>query len=310
VSAVAVPLLADGFSRRALLEAVLVGALCGLVGVHVLLRRLAFFTQAMTHATFPGIVLAALAGVNLLAGTAVFGIVLVLAVAWLWSRPRADQTSVVGVVLSAGFALGVALLSAQAGFSKDLSSYLVGSVLTVNRTDIIATGAVLLAVVLVFGAVGKELLLGAFDRGTQVALGYPVRLLDIVLLLVVEATIIAAVPSIGTILSVALIVAPAATARLWADRLAPMTAVAVAVGLFAGLAGLAISQLVNVAAGAAIVLVACACFGVSWLLAPGSGAVARWRVRRRSLAAPPGAATEAVATPRSPGRCRGSPPCG
>ncbi len=277
---VAAPLFSDAFSRRALLEAVLVGALAGLVGVHVVLRRLAFFTQAMTHATFPGVVLAALLGVNLLLGTGIFGVLAVLAVAWLWSRPGAEETSVIGVVLAAGFALGVTLLSAQAGFTRDLSSYLVGSVLTVDRADIVATAGVLVVVVLVLVAVGKELILGAFDRGALVALGYPAGLLDVVLLLLIEATVVAAVPAVGTILSVALIVAPAATARLWTDRLGRMTAIAVGLGVFAGAAGLTISQLQNVAAGAAIVLVACACFALSWLLAPRYGALGRWRASR------------------------------
>ena len=212
MTASAAAVFGDGFARRALVEAVLVGALCGLVGVLVVLRRLAFFTQSMTHATFPGVVLAALLGGNLLLGTGAFGVLLVVAVAWLWSRPDADENSVVGVVLSAGFALGVALLSAQAGFTKDLSAYLIGSILTVDRSDILTTAAVLLAVVLLLAAVGKELLLGTFDRGALLAMGYPARLLDVVALLMIEATIIAAVPSVGTILSVALIVAPAATA--------------------------------------------------------------------------------------------------
>jgi manganese/iron transport system permease protein len=273
----AASLFGDAFARRALLEVVLVGALAGLVGVHVVLRRLAFFTQAMTHATFPGVVLAALLGVNLLAGTGAFGVLAVLTVAWLWSRQGTEETSVIGVVLAGGFALGVTLLSAQAGFSRDLSSYLVGSVLTVGRADILGTAGVLATVVLVFAAVGKELILGAFDRGTLVALGYPAARLDILLLLLIEATIVAAVPAVGTILSVALIVAPAATARLWTDRLGPMTAVACGLGVFSGAAGLALSQYQNVAAGAAIVLVACACFALSWLLAPRHGLLARHR---------------------------------
>jgi ABC-type Mn2+/Zn2+ transport system permease subunit len=272
-------LFADGFAQRALIEAVLIGALCGLVGVLVVLRRLAFFTQSMTHATFPGVVLAALLGGNLLLGTGAFGVLLVLLVAWLWSRPGADENSVIGVVLSAGFALGVALLSAQAGFSKDLSAYLVGSILTVSTGDLAVTAAVLVVVAAVLAAVGKELVLGAFDRGALLAMGYPARLLDVVLLLVIEATIIAAVPSVGTILSVALIVAPAATARLWTERLGMMVAIAVGLGVLSGIVGLTISQLANVSAGAAIVLVACGAFVASWVGAPRFGAVARFRVR-------------------------------
>ena len=276
-------LFADDYARRALVELLLVGALCGVVGVHVVLRRLSFFTMSMTHATFPGIVLAALLGVNLYLGAGLFGALLVLVVAWLWSRPGADESSVVGVVLSAGFALGVVLLSAQSGFTKDLSAYLVGSVLTVQPGDLVVTAGVGAAVLALLAALRKELLLGAFDRAGLRALGYPARLLDVLLLLAIEATVVSAVPAVGVIRSVALIVAPAATARLWTDRLATMTAVAVGVGAFSGAAGLMISEQARVSAGAAVVLVACACFGLSWLGAPRSGMVRRVLVRRRTV---------------------------
>jgi ABC-type Mn2+/Zn2+ transport system permease subunit len=275
---------ADAYARRALVEVLLVGALCGVVGVHVVLRRLSFFTMSMTHATFPGIVLAALLGLNLYLGAGLFGVLLVLAIAWLWSRPGADESSVVGVVLSAGFALGVVLLSAQPGFTKDLSAYLVGSVLTVQPADLAVTAGVGAAVLALLAALRKELFFGAFDRAGLRALGYPAVLLDVVLLLAIEATVVSAVPAVGVILSVALIVAPAATARLWTDRLATMTAVAVGIGAGSGVAGLVISQQVRVSAGAAIVLVACACFALSWLGAPRYGMVSRLRRRRTVFA--------------------------
>lgn len=280
-------LFADDFARRALVEVLLVGALCGVVGVHVVLRRLSFFTMAMTHATFPGVVLAALVGVDLLLGSGAFGVLVVLGVTWLSARPRSDSAAAVGVVLSAGFALGVVLLSAQAGFTRDLSGYLVGSILTVQDADLVKTAAVLVVVVLVLAAVGKELVFGAFDRVGLVALGYPVRTLDLLLLLLVEVTIVTSVPAVGTILSVALVVAPAATARLWCDRVAPMTAVAAGVGMASGVVGLAVSQLVDVAAGAAVVLTACAFFVVSLLVAPGPGAPARPRSGAAAPAARP-----------------------
>jgi ABC-type Mn2+/Zn2+ transport system permease subunit len=278
-----VSVLVDGYARRALIEVLLVGGLCGVVGVHVVLRRLSFFTMSMTHATFPGIVLAALLGLNLYLGAGLFGVLLVLAVAWLWSRPGANESSVVGVVLSAGFALGVLLVSAQPGFTKDLSAYLVGSVLTVQPADLVVTAGVGAAVLALLVSLRKELMLGAFDRGGLRALGYPAALLDIVLLLAIEATVVSAVPAVGVILSVALIVAPAATARLWTDRLATMTVVAVGVGAVSGAAGLVISQQARVSAGAAIVLVACGCFALSWLGAPRYGLVRRLLLRRRTV---------------------------
>jgi ABC-type Mn2+/Zn2+ transport system permease subunit len=261
-------LLQDGYARRALIEALLVGALCGLVGVHVVLRRLSFFTMAMTHATFPGVVLAALVGVDLLLGSGLFGVLVVLGVSWLTTRPRSDSAAAVGVVLSAGFALGVALLSAQAGFTRDLSAYLVGSIVTVQAGDLIKTALVLAAVTLMLALVGKELVFGAFDRGGMVAAGYPAGRLDLLLLLVVELTVVTSVPAVGTIQAVALIVAPAAAARLWSDRIGPTTALAVLLGMASGVVGLAVSQAYEVAAGAAIVLAACGFFVLSVVVAP------------------------------------------
>jgi len=263
-----VSLLQDGYARRALIEALLVGALCGLVGVHVVLRRLSFFTMAMTHATFPGVVLAALVGVDLLLGSGLFGVLVVLGVSWLTTRPRSDSAAAVGVVLSAGFALGVVLLSAQAGFTRDLSAYLVGSIVTVQTGDLVKTALVLAAVALTLALVGKELVFGAFDRGGMVAAGYPAGRLDLLLLLVVELTVVTSVPAVGTIQAVALIVAPAAAARLWSDRIGPTTALAVLLGMASGVVGLAVSQAYQVAAGAAIVLAACGFFVLSVVVAP------------------------------------------
>jgi manganese/iron transport system permease protein len=263
-----VSLLQDGYARRALIEALLVGALCGLVGVHVVLRRLSFFTMAMTHATFPGVVLAALVGVDLLLGSGLFGVLVVLGVSWLTTRPRSDSAAAVGVVLSAGFALGVALLSAQAGFTRDLSAYLVGSIVTVQTSDLVKTALVLAAVALTLVLVGKELVFGAFDRGGMVAAGYPAGRLDLLLLLVVELTVVTSVPAVGTIQAVALIVAPAAAARLWCDRIGPTTVLAVLLGMASGVIGLAVSQAYEVAAGAAIVLAACGFFVLSVVVAP------------------------------------------
>jgi ABC-type Mn2+/Zn2+ transport system permease subunit len=258
-----VTLFADAYAQRALVEAVLVGALCGLVGVHVVLRRLAFFTMALTHATFPGVVLASLLGLNLLLGSGAFGVVIVLAVLWLSGRSRSDSSAATGVVLAAGFALGVALMSAQSGFSRDLSAFLVGSILTVQTGDLVTTAVALVAVGLILAAVGKELVAGAFDRGLLVAQGYRAGALDLLLLLLVQVAIVTSVPAVGTIQSVALIVAPAATARLWTERVTSMTALAVALGVLSAVAGLTISQSADVAAGASMVLVATALFLLS-----------------------------------------------
>ncbi len=272
------------FAQRAMLEAVMVGILSGVIGVHVLLRRLPFLTLALGHATFPGVVLAALAGVNLLLGAGLFGMVVVVVVALLGARDRIDDSSAIGVVLAGTFALGVLLLSAQAGFTKNLSAYLVGSIVTVQPGDLLITAVAAVVVLGALAGLHKELVLGAFDPHGLAALGYPAIALDVVMLLLIEVVVVTSIPAVGTILSVALIAAPAATARLWTDRLGATMALSAALGAASGVIGLVLSRQWNIAAGATIVLVAAGLFTVSVLVAPRHGAVRELLVRRRHRA--------------------------
>ncbi|EIV95003.1 metal ABC transporter permease [Frankia sp. QA3] len=277
--------LGDGYVRRALLEVVIVGVLCGAVGVHVVLRRLSFLTMALTHATFPGVVIATLLGLGLVLGAGLFGVLLVAVVAVL-TGPRGaehgrETTSVTAVVLSGGFALGMALMSTQDGFSRDLTAFLVGSVLTVQPSDLVVSAVTAVVVLGVLVALRKELFLAAFDPDALAAAGYPARRLDLVLLLALEATVVTSLPAVGTIMAVALIVGPAATARLWCSRTSTMTAAAIVIGVASGVIGLAVSEQWNVAAGGAIVLSVAAFFVVSLVLRslpwgePGVAAAAR-----------------------------------
>ena len=251
------------FFRLALLEAVLVGAVAGVVGVHVLLRRLPFFVVAMSHATFPGVVFGSLLGISLFAGGAVIGVAVALVIVALGALRQVDDASAIGIVLAGSFAVGVLVLSAQPGASRDLSAFLVGSIVTVSPADLVTTavvGAVLLGVI---GAFHKELVLGAFDPGGLGALGYPVRRLDTLVLVVVTVALVVCVPAVGTLLAVALLTVPALAARQWTDRIGPMTVLAGAFGAASGVAGLCLSAAADIAAGGAIALTATALFGVS-----------------------------------------------
>lgn len=292
----------DSYASRAVVEVALVGAFAGVVGVHVVLRRLAFFTMAMTHATFPGVVVAALLGFNIYLGGAVAGVFVAMAMLAASRQRGQDTASTTGVVLAAGFALGVVLMSTRSGFSRDLSAFLVGSPLTVSHADLATTAVVGIAVCGVLAAMGKELTFAGFDPDGARAAGYRVGALDLLVLLAVEAVVVTAVPAVGVILAVALVVAPAATARLWTDRLVSMHVVAVAVGVASGLVGLVLSQQWGVAAGGAITLVAALAFAISWLAAPRHG-VLSGRVRPRRVTATP------ADRGRVPVGARGAPDC-
>ena len=247
-------------------EAILVGALTGLVGVQVVLRRLSFFTMALTHATFPGVVAAAIIGVNIYLGGALAGIVVALGVAALSRNRGQNAAAATGVLLSGGFALGVALVATQNGFSRDLSSFLVGSILTVSAGDVATTAAVLAVLIVVMSVTARPMLFTGFDAEGARAAGVRTGTVDLVLLLSIEVVIVTAVPAIGTILAVALIVAPAAAARMWSGRLTVVTALAMTFGVLSGLFGLFVSGRFNVAAGAAITLTATTVLLLSLLL--------------------------------------------
>ncbi|XVU25289.1 metal ABC transporter permease [Actinoplanes sp. CA-054009] len=257
----------DDALHRAIAEVILAGALAGLIGVQVVVRRLSFFTMALTHATFPGVVAASLIGVNVFAGGIVAGAVVALGVAALSRRQGQNAAAATGVVLSAGFALGAGLIATQSGFSRDLSALLVGSILTVNNQDLLFTAAMLVAVAALLAVCARPLTFAGFDPGGARAAGLAVGTWDVVLLLTVEAVVVTIVPAVGTILAVALIVAPAAAARLWSTRLPVITALAVAFAVASGLGGLCASYIWNVAAGASIALTATLLLAVSSILA-------------------------------------------
>ena len=239
-------------------EAMLVGALGGLVGVQVVLRRLSFFTMALTHATFPGAVAAAILGFDIHLGGAMAGVVVAAGVAVLARGRGQNPAAATGVLLSGGFALGVGLLATRNGFGLDLSAFLVGSIVTVTARDVALTAAVLALAAIALTALGRPLLLAGFDPDGARAAGLPTRALDLALLLIIEAVVVTIMPAVGAILALALLVAPAAAARLWTGRFALLTPLAVVFGVSSGAAGLAVSSRWNVAAGAAITLAATA----------------------------------------------------
>lgn len=264
-------------STEAAAEVVIAGAVCGVVGVHVVLRRLSFLAMGISHAAFPGLVVAGLLGIGLLVGTLGFALLVVLAIGLLGATDRVESSTAIGVTLATGFALGVVLASASDGYQRDLSAYLVGSIATVSPADVAVTAIAGGVVLVLLAALHKELVLGAFDPRSLAAMGYPVLALDLVLLGAVAITVVTALPAMGTILAVALLVGPASAARLWTDRVGTAMALAAALGALSGLGGLAISTAYDTAAGATIAIVAGTLLAGSAVASPHHGLLARRR---------------------------------
>lgn len=260
----------SSFYWLALVESVVLGLLCGVVGTIVVLRRRAFFTVALTHATFPGGVAAAIGGFSVLLGAGVFSVALV-AIMTAISRVRRQGSQVAsGVVLTGGFALGMLLQSLTPSLPVQVDTLLVGSILTVTRGDILAAAVVLVVAVLVLLVAGKEMLFSSFDPWGFRAAGYREHAMDAVTLTLIAATVVVAMPAVGSILAIALVVGPAASAGLLVRRVSRIIPVACVLGVLSGVLGLLASLAWDIAAGAAICLVAALFFVLATLRAPAS----------------------------------------
>ena len=229
------------YMQRALIEVLVLGAVAGAVSVYVLLRRLAFVSDALTHTIFPGIALAFVLDQSLFLGALAAALLSALLLTAVTRIPGIDHDAALGVLVGAFFSVGVIIVSTQRSYTGDLTALLFGRVLTVNRQEIIETLIVGAVVVAVLVAVHKELVLRAFDTVAAQGLGYRVGALDLLLNTVVALVVVAGVRAVGTVLIIALVVVPAAVARLVTDRIPAMLALAVLVSVLCGYIGLAAS---------------------------------------------------------------------
>lgn len=239
----------------AALELALLGLLSGVAGTLVVLRRRSFFAVALSHATFPGGVVFALAGWNLLLGQALFAGVLVVLMTLLSRVPGQGRQVASGVVLSFGFALGTLLSSLHPGLGVPVEALLVGSPLAVAPSDVAATGAVLLASLVAVAVSGRRILFHTFDPVGFAASGFRVWPVELVVTGVIAASVVVAMPAVGAILGVAIVIGPAAAARVLAPRLEWIPPIAAALGVSGGLIGLWASRAFGIAAGGAVGLV-------------------------------------------------------
>jgi manganese/iron transport system permease protein len=272
---------AHAFMQRALIEVILMGAVTGAIGTYVVLRGLSFIGDALSHAIFPGVVIAFLLGRSVFLGALAFGLFTSASIVVLATTRRVKEDSAIGVLFAGSFALGVVLISTTRSYSRDLAAFLFGNVLGVTTTDIALSATIGGLVLLLLVLFHKELLLVAFDREAAQAIGVPVFWVNLLLLAMVSLTIVVSLSAVGNILVVAMLVTPAASARLLTDRLPVMLGLSAAIGAMSGVVGLMISYHANVAAGGTIVLVATVLFGLVWLLAPSHGLIASILARRR-----------------------------
>lgn len=269
------------FMQRALVEVLLLAIPCGLLGTWVVTRRLAFVTHAVGHATFPALVIAALAGWSLFGTSLVAAVLLALGLAWMSTRAELAKGVAVAIVLSAALALGAVLVSDISDPGVRANGLLFGSLLAIGWTEVVRTaivGALAIGLTLV---AGRDLTAATFQRDLAVADGHRVRTLDVVLMVLLAATVAVAVRAVGSLLVASMLLVPSATARLITRRIATMHLAGIGFAAGEGVAGLWLAYQLDAPPGAGIAVVASAVFvGVAALRG-------LWAWRSRQLAAIP-----------------------
>jgi ABC-type Mn2+/Zn2+ transport system permease subunit len=240
--------------QRAFLEVALVGLLAGPLGCWIVYYGLSYSAESLAHGLFPGLVIAALAGIPLVLGGAAGLLVAALGIAIAARVPTIGRDTAVAVVITTLFGLG-ALLALSAASPPGIQALLFGDILGVSDSDLAFAGAASAVGLCCLWLLHRPLLVVGFDRGSARVLGISAPLVDAALLMVIALAILVTVQGLGNLLALAILVGPGASAALLATRLAPMLWLAAALAIASGLGGLYASYYLDTAAGASIAAV-------------------------------------------------------
>jgi len=274
------------FMVRGLLAALMVGAVCATVGTYVVLRRMAFFGDALAHAILPGVAIGYLVGGGARGPLFWWGllaaVVSAVGIGTISKKAKINEDTAIGIVFASMFALGIALISSVRNYTVDLAHFLFGDVLGVSNQDLLLIavfGGLIVLTVLIFY---KEFLVLSFDPLLAETLRLPARTLEYLLLVLIAVTIIVSLQTVGVALMVAMLVTPSASAFLLTRRLPYMMLLGAVFASLSGVIGLYISFYASIASGAAIVLTCTAFFILAWLFR-----TLRTSLRARKIQTPP-----------------------
>jgi manganese/iron transport system permease protein len=271
------------FMQRALVVAVLVGAVCAVLSCYLVLKGWSLMGDAVSHAVLPGIVIAYVIGLPLAVGAFVAGLSCALLTGYLKESSRVKEDTVMGVVFSGMFGFGLVIFT-KVETDQHLLHILFGNMLGVTTQDLIETAVIAGLTLAVVLTRRRDLLLYCFDPNHARAIGLPVSLLHYGLLILLSLTIVASLKAVGIILVIAMLVAPGAIAYILTDSFERMLVIATAVAVGSCALGTLVSFHIDAATGACIVLVQAFVFVLAFLFAPKRGLIAAARATRRAAA--------------------------
>lgn len=254
------------FFRNGSLAALLVGALCGLIGVYIVLRRMSYIGHGLSHAIFGGAVISYVMAWNFYIGAGLWGFLAALLINQTIRRTRISADAAIGVVTTASFAIGVAMISRYHHFTQNFDAALFGNILGVSGSDVLVVAGVALMIAILIFFQYRPLLFTTLDPEVAQVYGVRSAWVDTLFALMLAATLIASMQILGVTLIAAALVIPAITARLLTDSFNRMVILSTVIGALTGLFGMYLSYYVDVASGATIVLVQALLFGLTLLV--------------------------------------------
>ncbi|MBU1669527.1 MAG: metal ABC transporter permease [Actinobacteria bacterium] len=261
-------MLVHGFMQRALVGGLVVAVVCAVFSFFVNVRRLAFAGEGIAHAAFGGVAIGILAGINTLVAAAVFCVLVAVGIGWLSRKGKIHEDTVIGILFSASMALGVVLVSLAHAYNVDLMSYLFGSILALDWSDVVVLAVVGVLAVAFVALFFKELLFTVFDEETATASGIPVRFAYYGLLIAIALVIVVSIKLIGIILVSALLVVPGAAGMQFARNYRGVMVASLVCAVTAVVVGLVLSYSYDLASGASIVLVLVGLFLLALAFSP------------------------------------------
>ena len=264
------------FMQNALIAGVLAAVACGIVGVYVVIKRIVFISGGIAHASFGGIGLGYLLGINPVLGALFFTIASAISMGIVSKRTKLPEDTAIGILWATGMALGIIFIGLAPGYAPDLFSYLFGSILTVPTCDLILMLVLHIVIIAIVLLLYKEFLLLAFDEEFSTVAGVPTQRLYLLLLCLIALTVVVLIRVVGIILVIALLTIPAALARQFTHSLKKMMLFSTLAGAVFTFSGLWLSYLLDLASGATIILVA----GIALFISFG---ISKLRRRSRSF---------------------------
>jgi manganese/iron transport system permease protein/iron/zinc/copper transport system permease protein len=250
------------FFRNGTLAAVLAGALCGLLGVYIVLRGMSYIGHGLSHAIFGGAVVSFVMQWNFYLGAGAWGFIAAVLINQTVRRTRINADAAIGVITTASFAVGIVLISRYRRFTRSFDAALFGNILGVTEADLWVVAAVALLVVGVIVIWYKQLLFTAFSPEVAQVYGVRTAWVDTLFALALAAALIASMQILGVTLIAAALVVPAITARLLTDSFGRMIVLSPLIGAATGLLGMYLSYYADAASGATIVLLQATVFGI------------------------------------------------